>query len=129
MVNNIIAFNTGPQVGEPTALYLGSGVTLIEHHNLYFSKVDEEITAEFLGMEISRQAITDGTWSDLTNQGQGDIIEDPMFLAGWPDVNLSLQPGSPAIDTGDSNSCPSEDVYGNPRPLGSGCDLGAIEQQ
>jgi hypothetical protein len=129
MVNNIIAFNTGPQVGEPTALYLGSGVILTEHNNLFFSKVDEEITAEFLGMEISRQAIADGTWSDQTGQGQGDITEDPMFLSGWPDVDLSLQPGSPGIDSGDSANCPAEDVYGNPRPAGSGCDLGAIEQQ
>lgn len=135
MVNNIFAFNTGPQLGDPTALYLGSGVKVTEHHNLYFSKADEEITAEFLGREISRQDIEGGTWADLTGQGVGSLVLDPLFLSEWPDVDLHLQAGSPAIDAGDPDTCPETDVFGDPRPLDGdsdgdpSCDMGAIEQQ
>ena len=135
LVNNIFAFNTGPQLGEPTALYLGSGVKVTERHNLYFSRTSEEITAEFLGREISRQDFEDGIWSDLTGQGQGSLVIDPRFLSGWPEVDVALQTGSLAIDAGDLESCPEVDAFGNPRPVDgdgdgeSACDLGAIEQQ
>ena len=55
LVNNIFAFNTGPEVGDPTGLYLGPGVTITEHHNLYFSHEEGEITAEYLDREFMRQ--------------------------------------------------------------------------
>jgi hypothetical protein len=131
--NNIFAFNTGPSVGDPTGLYLGPGVKITEHHNLYFSREDEEITAEFLGREVSRQEIIDGTWTSHTGQGQGDLGEDPLFVSGWPDVDLHLGIGSPAIDAGDNTSCPAEDVLGNSRPVDGDddgdaiCDIGAFE--
>ena len=135
LANNIFAFNTGPDVGEPTGLYLGAGVKISEHHNLYFSRVDGEITAEFLGMDITRQELADGSWTDLTGQGQNNLVDDPLFIAGWPQVDLHVKPGSPVIDAGDDASCPAEDILGNPRPVdgnqdGSAiCDLGAFEWQ
>ena len=38
-----------------------------------------------------------------------------------------LGAGSPAIDAADTRFCPAADQAGNPRPLGAGCDIGAIE--
>ena len=38
-----------------------------------------------------------------------------------------LLPGSPAIDAADPRFCTETDQIGNPRPVGAGCDLGAIE--
>ncbi|MGD2251935.1 MAG: hypothetical protein PVF70_03355 [Anaerolineales bacterium] len=70
LVNNIFAYNTGPEVGDPTGIYLGSGVSIEEHHNLYFSSIDNEIAAEFLKAEISRQAIVDGSWANRTSRGR-----------------------------------------------------------
>jgi cysteinyl-tRNA synthetase len=133
MVNNIFAFNTGPGVGDPTGIYLGPGVSLTENHNLYFSRSDGEITAEFLDMEFSRLDIADGVWADRTGQGNLNLAEDPSFFSAWPDVDLNLREASPAIDAGDPDLCPMEDILGHPRPVdGNGdgqaeCDLGALE--
>ena len=133
LVNNIFAFNTGPEVGAPTGVYLGPGVEITEHNNLYFSREDGEITSEFLDRDITRQELADGTWADLTGQGQNNLTSDPLFASGWPDVQIDLQSSSPAIDAGDSAFCPAEDVFGNSRLIagdGNGksiCDLGAVE--
>lgn len=133
LVNNIIAFNTGPKVGDPTGIYLGSGVDLTEYHNLYFSSEDGEITAEFLDWEFTRQELIDGRWSEQTKQGIGDLFEDPLFLPSWSETEMQVQTGSPVIDAGDNSLCPTEDALGNPRPVDGDddenavCDIGAVE--
>jgi hypothetical protein len=38
-----------------------------------------------------------------------------------------LLPGSPAIDTGSATLAPTDDLYGDPRPLGAGIDIGPDE--
>ena len=129
LVNNIFAFNTGPEVGDPTGIYLGPGVKITEHNNLYFSRLDNEITAEFLEMDNTRSDLADGSWTDLTGQGQQVLTEDPLFISGWLQVDLNLQPVSPAVDAGDNASCPAEDYFGNLRPFDGEaiCDIGAFE--
>lgn len=133
LVNNIFAYNTGPDVGDPTGLYLGPGVKITEHNNLYFSSEEGEITAEFLDREFTRQELVNGTWMNSTSQGGNDLTDDPLFLSGWPGVNLQLQPTSPGIDAGDNASCPAEDALGNSRPVDGNndgdavCDIGAYE--
>jgi hypothetical protein len=102
--HNIFAFNTGPAHGEPTGIYLGPGVRLVEeHHNVFFSRPDNEIFAAFLGQdgrEISRKDLVSGAWTRATGQGRGDLAADPRFVAGWPKVDLRLKPGSPAAGRG-----------------------------
>lgn len=136
MVNNIFAFNTGPQVGSPTGVYFGPGVTLTESNNLFWSRDDGEIQAEFVQGHDSwftRAEITDGTWLQFTGQGQGDVAGDPLFSAGWPDLDAGLMSGSPAIDAGDNAFCPEEDIGGQVRPVDGNhdgdavCDIGAYE--
>jgi hypothetical protein len=133
MVNNIFAFNTGPQVGDPTGIYLGPGVTLTEHHNLYFSRGDGEITLEAKDREFTREELAGGVWSEQTRQGMQDLTQDPRFLSGWPSVDVSPDRESPAIDAGSNEYCPADDLFGHPRPVdgdmdrAEDCDLGAIE--
>jgi len=115
MVNNIFAFNTGPEVGSPTGIYLGPGVTLTESHNLFWSRDDGEIQAEFVQGHDSwftRVEITDGTWAQFTNQGQGDLTADPLFLEVWPDFDTHLETGSPATNAGISSGAPLDDLEG-----------------
>jgi len=130
LVNNIFAFNTSPQVGDgPTGIYLGAGVQLSEHHNLYWSRQDGEIEAEFVTERdpwFTRAEIADGTWTSVTGQGQGDVTVDPLFVSGWSEVDLRLQSGSPAVDAGSPDDAPSDDAEGNPRT--GTPDIGAYER-
>lgn len=53
----------------------------------------------------------------------GDLVEpDDGSPAYFP-----LLAGSPAIDAANSDFCPDSDQIGTVRPLGDGCDIGAIE--
>ena len=129
LVNNIFAFNTGPQVGGRSCIYLGGGVQLTEHHNLYYSREDGEITAEFVtgrDSDFTRAEIEDGTWTSHAGQGQNDLTSDPLFVAGWPGLDLHLQEDSPAVDAGSAAYAPTHDVAGNPRD--GQPDLGALER-
>ncbi len=131
LVNNIFAFNTGSQVDPtPTGLYLGEGVQLTEHHNLYWSYDGCEVTAEFVTGRLdtcfTRAEMTDGTWTTFTGQGTEDVTADPLFVAGWPNVNLHLQVGSPAVNAGSAAGAPSNDAEGLPRD--DHPDIGAYER-
>ena len=129
MVNNIIAFNSDPLDGGATGVYLGAGVQLSEHHNLYFSNDGEEITAEFISghdIAFSREEITNGVWASFSGGGAGNLTTDPMFVSGWPEVDLRLQPGSPALNAGAPDLAPTEDGLSNPRD--SQPDIGAYER-
>ena len=68
------------------------------------------------------------TYSDIQGgyQGEGNINADPLFVDS-ANGDLHLQPGSPAVNTGTSLGAPSNDIEGNPRPQGSGSDMGADE--
>jgi hypothetical protein len=128
MVNNIFAFNTGPEVGDPTGIYLGPGVTLTESHNLFWSREDGEIQADFIqGHDVwfTRAEVGDGTWAESSGQGEGDLAADPLFVAGWPDFDFHLAEGSPARGAGLGSGAPSEDLEGCAR--GTPPSIGASE--
>jgi hypothetical protein len=129
--NNIFAFNTGPDVdSSPTGIYIGPGVSLTENHNLFWSREDGEIQADFVkGHDpfFARTEIADGTWAKFTSQGQGDLILDPLFVAGWPSVDFHLQAGSPAVDAGTTGIAPTNDIEGNSRDATP--DIGAYEHK
>ena len=65
-------------------------------------------------------AVRGGYW------GEGNIDTDPRFrdVAGG---DLSLQFGSPCIDTGTAEDAPETDIQGRTRPIGDGIDMGAYE--
>jgi hypothetical protein len=107
LTNNIFAFNADPMEGGPTGIYLGQGVHLIEHHNLYFSRPEAEITAEFVAgrdPDFTRDEIANGSWIAATGHGAGDLTVDPRFGSAWPAVDLALAADSPALNGG-TGSC------------------------
>ncbi len=130
LVNNLFAFNADPLEGGSTGIYLGPGVNLVrEDHNLYWSRADEEITAEFVSghdSAFTRAEIGDGTWTQFSGQGQNDLTSDPLFVSGWPEPDLRLQAGSPAENVGSPEGVPADDVEGRLRDAQP--DLGAHER-
>jgi len=131
LVNNIFAFNADPTDGGPTGIYLGAGVNLVrEDHNLYWSREDGEITAEFVSgrddPDFTRAEIANGTWAASTGQGQENVAADPLFVSSWPEVDLHLQAGSPAVNAGSVEGAPSDDIEGHPHD--DHPDIGAYER-
>jgi parallel beta-helix repeat protein len=86
---------------------------------------------------MNRFTTDDGTtvltlaqWQAQTSQDKHSIIATPAQL--FENVtanNYHLIAGSPAIDKGTSTNAPATDLDGNPRPSGSGYDIGAYEFQ
>lgn len=132
LVNNLFAFNTGPAFEDgPTGIYLGARVRLTESHNLYWSREDGEIQAEFVSRSekvFTRAEILDGTWAKATGQGAGDLASDPRLSAAWPHVDVALAAGSPALGAGTDARAPSTDIMGVARPQGAACSIGAYER-
>ena len=121
LVNNIFAFNTGPDVGSPTGLYLGQGVTIVEKgNNLFYSRADCEIQAEFIAEEtcIDQASIAAGGWG---------MVSDPLFVSGYPNPDTHLTASSPTIDAGSASHAPTMDLEGNPRDAEP--DIGTYEGQ
>ncbi|MFI5295925.1 MAG: choice-of-anchor Q domain-containing protein [Thermodesulfovibrionales bacterium] len=61
---------------------------------------------------------------DLNNT---DPLLGPFENNGGYTQTYDLLPGSPAIDTGDSNGAPATDQRGVKRPVGAGVDIGSVE--
>jgi hypothetical protein len=126
MVNNILAFNATPLEGGGTGVYLGPGVTLVEGHNLYFSRESEEIMVNISDDPgFAQEDILSGRWHAFSGQGEGDLAEDPLFVSGWPEVDLHLQPNSPAINAGSNKLAPEADITLSARD--DKPDMGAYE--
>ena len=66
---------------------------------------------------------------DAACPGSHDLCLDDLWLASieLDNFNPQLTENSPAIDAGLSEVCPKLDYWGNPRPQGGGCDIGAHE--
>ena len=60
--------------------------------------------------------------ADWSGYGNGNIASDPMLTGAG-----MLKAGSPCIDAGDGLLAPASDIFGNPRPAGSGADIGCHE--
>jgi hypothetical protein len=104
------------------------------------------VTSEFQGYHTNRELINGGNNLQyprnkpdfghdinnlITSPASAIIFLDPLLgpLAdnGGPNQTMALQTGSPAIDAGNTVSCPGTDQRGISRLQGSACDIGAFE--
>ncbi|WP_269539388.1 choice-of-anchor Q domain-containing protein [Cerasicoccus fimbriatus] len=85
-------------------------------------------TGNVINNNITRQ-VRDRTTGGVT-QSNNIIIDIPSYSTYFIDHTVNdyrLVSGSPAIDAGTSSSAPADDLMGDPRPQGSGYDVGAYE--
>ncbi|MFQ6101356.1 MAG: choice-of-anchor Q domain-containing protein [Anaerolineae bacterium] len=119
LVNNTLADNDAGAGGE--GIWVGRYVSLTLTNNI--------IAGHTVGITNTRPASS--TVSANTNlfwnssdpiTGSNAILADPLLSADY-----HLRSGSPAVDAGLTIPWLTADLEGNPRPQGSGYDLGAYE--
>ena len=142
---NILFFmgitNVNPTLGG--AIYNDGGLGVLTH----VTAVSAAITSSTNGSITFRNCILNGgNGGGNLIDGGGNISSDgtPVFTQptshnnldpqlgtlsyqGGPTPTVPLLPGSPAIDAACSQWCLATDQRGYPRPLGNGCDIGAVE--
>jgi hypothetical protein len=82
--------------------------------------------------EFSLDQITSGEWTAYSGDDAHSFVSnDPAveLFVDWTNGDLHLVDLSIAIDQGTSQGAPADDYDGNPRPAGSGYDIGAFEHQ
>jgi hypothetical protein len=104
-----------------------------------------EIYVDALSTALATYSCIEDGWPGTGNIGEDLVNHDPLFVAPgywhdngtpgdpsddyWVDGDYHLSASSPCIDAGDPASALTEDLDGNPRPVGSGYDMGAYERQ
>ncbi len=105
------------------AAYFGPSVTLTLDHCLFYrpegDPVVEAGNAQYSAAEIGAGSL-----------GLGNLARDPMFQAygSAEPEGYRLMQESPAVDAGNCEGAPADDIEGHPRPMGAGCDMGPFEQ-
>lgn len=149
VVNSSIAGNTSVSGGGGVNGTTSSTIT----NSILWGNADRDVNFACASGNVFYSDVGDSTYSDVATcqTPYGNINGDPAFVdadggdntVGTIDDNLSLQPGSPVIDSGNSTALPfgSLDLAGNPRHIddpgvadsGYGpepaIDMGAYERQ
>ncbi|MGZ3770014.1 MAG: choice-of-anchor Q domain-containing protein [Bdellovibrio sp.] len=78
--------------------------------------------------------LSDTDASDCNLSATGDVVGvtpllGPLQNNGGLTFTMSLLPTSPGIDQGTNTGCPATDARGFLRPVGTRCDIGALEVQ
>lgn len=130
---NTFAFTSGTGDYGEIVLWNAMGAVSIRN-NIFYKPIAvavHEDTASFSGGCIIDHNIIYGV-SSVQDAGScnatNNTFADPKFVnATTAPYDFHLQAGSPAIDTAASTLALTRDYDGNPRPLGSGYDIGAYE--
>lgn len=92
-----------------------------------FSSDHNTVISRF-SLDGGNSVVSLATW-----QGQGydahSFVATPAELFVTPGSDFHLRPDSPALDAGSVPDAPPTDLEANPRPVGTGVDIGAYELQ
>src|SRR5262249_19895352 len=113
-VNSTIAFNGGAGIANQPGPAVRPTNTIVAGNTL--KDCSDDVTASVASIDED---------SSCGANVHADPRLGPLTNNGGPTLTRALEPGSPAIDTGDSSACPTLDQRFAPR-VGT-CDLGAFE--
>ncbi len=87
-----------------------------------FNAVEDRFSIDDVWIDLA-------TWRAITQQDTSSFITTPaaLFVDEASD-DYHLSPTSPAVDSGTSSQAPDHDLDGDPRPSGTGFDVGAYER-
>lgn len=83
-------------------------------------------------LSLGYNLIEDTTGCTVAGSTTGNITGSdpnlaPLAYYGWGTRTQPPLPGSVAVDMGDGANCEADDQRGTARPIGSTCDIGAVE--
>jgi hypothetical protein len=87
---------------------------------------DYNAVVDRFSTDAGNSDITLADWQALGYDAHS-FLATPQALFVNPGVDFHLLASSPAIDTGTATDAPTNDLDGNPRPIGAGVDIGAYE--
>lgn len=120
MSNSIVSGNSGQEISS-----WDSGVIIADSWNV-FGCSDKSNEVAFYGFTPGSKDIT--ATSNGTKPTALASILSPLAANGGVSMTHALVAGSPAIDLDAACSTNlTTDQQGHPRPVGSGCDAGAVE--
>ncbi|MGH9363518.1 MAG: right-handed parallel beta-helix repeat-containing protein, partial [Thermoanaerobaculia bacterium] len=101
-------------------------ITLADSSNTQIQDKGSHVTVLHSDIEGGRAGVSVSGAQSTVTWGAGNIALDPQFVDP-AQADYRLKPGSPALEAGTAEGAPATDLEGNPRPCGSGIDLGAYE--
>lgn len=101
------------------------------NYNLFHNYNQSRAIAVAYTDEFSLSDVQNGIWTSYSNQDSNSIVEyNPAnIFVDYNSADFHLCTQSPAIDQASAQYAPNYDFDGNPRPYGSGYDIGAYEYQ
>lgn len=91
-------------------------------YNCYYTTAGNLVNISIPGPDITYTLAQFSNWQTDYSQDTHSIASDPLL-----DSDYRLLAGSPCIDAGADLTDVRDDYEGNPRPIGSGWDIGAYE--
>ena len=117
VVRNNILFNENPDSGAVTFSNDSVAGTVSEYN------VVEDLIRD------ADRTYTLAEWRDAKNLERNSRASTPQAVfASAASANYRLTGTSPALNAGTATGAPATDIEGNPRPSGSGIDVGAYER-
>lgn len=132
---NCTFYNNGGNDSEAALVIWGTNATVSVKNCIFWASHYEYDPSQIMLEEDSTLTIShsnidgglDGIGGGTIIDEGGNIDEDPMFYILEPGVSYHISGDSPCINAGTSEGASTHDIDGDPRPYGSGYDMGADE--
>ena len=121
ITNNTISGNSAGSSYSGGGIDCERNVSPIILNSILWGNTPQEIELDNATITVTYSNIKGG-WP-----GEGNIDADPLFV-GPENGIYYLQTGSPCLGSAKCDGAPETDKDGQPRPLGSGCDMGCYEE-